>query len=130
MSSKAGSCRVVANGSSTSVMANAPAQVAAMSVSVKFRSDVDGSEQRRQWGDIDVAGLLAAASWRTFRWHHGQKHYSAPTGLPPQEITSSMSPGSSWRVCCPRSSRTARAVDASRSRGGGRPYVHSTPAGL
>jgi hypothetical protein len=46
------------------------------SVVVKFRSGVDGAEICRAWNDVNAATLADAAPWRTFRWHHGQKHYS------------------------------------------------------
>ena len=46
------------------------------SVVVKFRSGVGGAEICRPWNEVSAATLGEAAPWRTFRWHHGQKHYS------------------------------------------------------
>lgn len=43
---------------------------------VKFRSGSDGSELCRPWSAVSSDALREAASWRTFRWYKGQKHYS------------------------------------------------------
>ncbi|WIX85705.1 TnsA-like heteromeric transposase endonuclease subunit [Amycolatopsis sp. DG1A-15b] len=53
-------------------MANGPAGAL-----VSFRLPGDLRDvQTRPWSEVDAALLSAAASWRTFRWHRGQKHYS------------------------------------------------------
>lgn len=72
-----------------------------------------GPEDVRPWRKADVQSLVSASPWRTFRWHKGQRHYSAPTGHPPTGIMSSTSPGWSWPVCCSPTS-TSRGIRGDR----------------
>jgi hypothetical protein len=44
--------------------------------SVCYRRADDLSEVTREWTAAGIDEFAAAAPWRTFRWHHGQKHYS------------------------------------------------------
>lgn len=46
------------------------------SVAVHFRCSVERSEIVCPWAAVDASALRSALPWRTFRWHHGQKHYS------------------------------------------------------
>ncbi len=46
------------------------------SAAVAFRLLADGSRLERPWGDATSESLSQAAPWRTFRWRHGQMHYS------------------------------------------------------
>lgn len=46
------------------------------SAMVWFRSPHDHSESSVQLFHADAQHLANAAPWRTFRWYHGQKHYS------------------------------------------------------
>jgi hypothetical protein len=46
-----------------------------MEVWVSFRRQGGGVEDRL-WDSVTAGLLQSAASWRTFRWHKGQQHYS------------------------------------------------------
>lgn len=47
------------------------------SVVASVRRRSDGVESVVDWGDVAPEELVdTAAPWRTFRWYHGQKHYS------------------------------------------------------
>ncbi|MDV6244467.1 TnsA-like heteromeric transposase endonuclease subunit [Rhodococcus opacus] len=47
------------------------------SVVASVRRKADGVESEADWGDVSPEELVDAATpWRTFRWYHGQKHYS------------------------------------------------------
>jgi hypothetical protein len=35
----------------------------------------DGALEERAWPRAEIGWLQEALPWRTFRWHHGQKHY-------------------------------------------------------
>ena len=50
----------------------------ASTASVSYRRADDLSEVTREWNASGIDELDAAAPWRTFRWHRGQKHYSGP----------------------------------------------------
>ena len=50
-------------------------------VSVRFQDSLD--EISTEWEHAPLDILIAAAPWRTSRWHRGQKHYS---GFPPRLI--------------------------------------------
>jgi hypothetical protein len=41
-----------------------------------LRRSTDLVEVVRDWATASVDELRDAAPWRTFRWHHGQKHFS------------------------------------------------------
>lgn len=43
---------------------------------VSYRRADDLSDVTREWTAVGIDQLIAAAPWRTFRWHRGQKHYS------------------------------------------------------
>lgn len=43
---------------------------------VSYRRADDLSDVTREWTAVCIDQLIAAAPWRTFRWHRGQKHYS------------------------------------------------------
>ena len=45
-------------------------------LSVSLRSSAGLAVVVRDWADVSVDELQAAAPWRTFRWRHGQKHFS------------------------------------------------------
>src|SRR5450432_3069200 len=45
-------------------------------VRVRVRVGDDGAESAVQWGEAGTELLFAARPWRTFRWCHGQRHYS------------------------------------------------------
>ena len=45
-------------------------------LSVSLRSSAGLAVVVRDWADASVDELQAAAPWRTFRWRHGQKHFS------------------------------------------------------
>jgi hypothetical protein len=42
---------------------------------VSFRTE-SGVTEDEPWPLVDSAALSSAAPWRTFRWYHGQRHYS------------------------------------------------------
>lgn len=44
--------------------------------SVSYRHADDLSEVTREWTGAGIDELAAAAPWRNFRWHRGQRHYS------------------------------------------------------
>jgi len=46
------------------------------SATVCFRAASGEVEEPRPWGEVSTEALAAAAPWRTFRWHQGQRHYS------------------------------------------------------
>jgi hypothetical protein len=46
------------------------------SVTVSVRGLDGGSVDDLSWPHAEVEQLQRAAPWRTFRWHHGQRHYS------------------------------------------------------
>lgn len=47
------------------------------SVVASVRRKADGFESEFDWDDVVPEGLFDVATpWRTFRWYHGQKHYS------------------------------------------------------
>jgi hypothetical protein len=48
----------------------------APTASVSYRRADDLSEVTREWTAAGIDELAAAAAWRSFRWHHGQQHYS------------------------------------------------------
>ncbi|WP_309226812.1 MULTISPECIES: TnsA-like heteromeric transposase endonuclease subunit [unclassified Mycolicibacterium] len=48
----------------------------ASTASVSYRRSADLSEVTGAWSAVGVDGLAGAEPWRTFRWYHGQKHYS------------------------------------------------------
>lgn len=45
-------------------------------VRVRVRVGEDGAESAVQWREVGTELLFAARPWRTFRWYHGQRHYS------------------------------------------------------
>ena len=45
-------------------------------VSVSLRRSAGLPVVVRDWADVSVDELQAAVPWRTFRWRHGQKHFS------------------------------------------------------
>ncbi|MEU4803568.1 TnsA-like heteromeric transposase endonuclease subunit [Actinosynnema sp. NPDC023587] len=45
-------------------------------VRVRFRVGEDGAESAMQWREASMELLFTARPWRTFRWYHGQRHYS------------------------------------------------------
>jgi len=45
-------------------------------VCVRVRGSGDGAESAVMLSEVRTELLLAAQPWRTFRWYHGQKHYS------------------------------------------------------
>ena len=45
-------------------------------LSVSLRRSAGLAVVVRDWADVSVDELQAAAPWRTFRWRHGQKHFS------------------------------------------------------
>jgi hypothetical protein len=42
---------------------------------VSFRTE-SGVTEDEPWPLVDSAALSSTAPWRTFRWYHGQGHYS------------------------------------------------------
>ncbi|MFB6980746.1 TnsA-like heteromeric transposase endonuclease subunit [Streptomyces scopuliridis] len=46
------------------------------SVSVRLRRPEGGESERRAWPSVRVDVFEPSVPWRTFRWVHGQKHYS------------------------------------------------------
>ncbi len=48
----------------------------AESATICFRAVSGEVQGPRPWGEVSAEALAAAAPWRTFRWHHGQRHYS------------------------------------------------------
>lgn len=48
----------------------------ASTATVSYRRSADLSEVTHEWSDAGIDWLAGAAPWRTFRWYHGQKHYS------------------------------------------------------
>jgi hypothetical protein len=53
-----------------------PGSVRPQSVSVSIRRSGDDSVVSLPWERATTEVLAAAAPWRTFRWHHGQRHFS------------------------------------------------------
>ena len=53
-----------------------PGVVRQQSVSVSVRRSSDSSEFCLPWEQVTTDALASAAPWRTFRWHHGQRHFS------------------------------------------------------
>jgi hypothetical protein len=53
-----------------------PGVVRPQSMRVAIRRSDDRSEVYLPWERAAVELLLSAAPWRTFRWHHGQRHFS------------------------------------------------------
>lgn len=45
-------------------------------VQLSRRCSVDGAEETRPLAEASVDDVVAAAPWRTCRWHQGQRHYS------------------------------------------------------
>jgi hypothetical protein len=45
-------------------------------VRVRVRVGEDGADSAVQWRKASTELLFAARPWRTFRWYHGQRHYS------------------------------------------------------
>lgn len=43
---------------------------------VSYRSSGRASEEVQSWTSVDLDALRSARPWRTFRWYHGQRHYS------------------------------------------------------
>jgi hypothetical protein len=58
------------------VVQPAAGQVSPERATVCLRDRSGDVEERRPWGEVSPEALGAAAPWRTFRWHQGQKHYS------------------------------------------------------
>jgi hypothetical protein len=48
----------------------------AESATVCFRAVSGEVQGPRPWEEVSAEALAAAAPWRTFRWHQGQRHYS------------------------------------------------------
>lgn len=48
----------------------------ASTAAVSYRCSADLSEVTHEWAVAGIDWLAAAAPWRTFRWYHGQRHYS------------------------------------------------------
>lgn len=44
--------------------------------SVSWRCGDDLEERVRPWGEVLASQMRSAVPWRTFRWVHGQRHYS------------------------------------------------------
>ena len=69
-------------------------------LSVSLRSSAGLAVVVRDWADVSVDELQAAAPWRTFRWRHGHKYFSGAYWSSTQRDVVMTSHGLSWRACC------------------------------